>query len=94
MRWGVLAPWPGRLHRAACHPAGHLSPKLVVAQEKNPQSSLPKFYFVNQYVQQILDTPVASLAIVGNLVIIESLLSVDNAAVPLGPVAVLRFRKS
>jgi YkoY family integral membrane protein len=32
-------------------------------------------------LQQILDNPAASLAIVGNLVIIESLLSVDNAAV-------------
>ena len=36
---------------------------------------------MNQYVQQILDNPLASLAIVGNLIIIESLLSVDNAAV-------------
>jgi YkoY family integral membrane protein len=36
---------------------------------------------VNQYVQQILDNPWASAAIMGNLVIIESLLSVDNAAV-------------
>ena len=33
------------------------------------------------YVQQIIANPVASLAVVGNLVIIESLLSVDNAAV-------------
>jgi len=32
-------------------------------------------------IQQILDNPAASLAIVGNLIIIESLLSVDNAAV-------------
>jgi YkoY family integral membrane protein len=32
-------------------------------------------------VQQIIDNPGTSLAIVGNLVIIESLLSVDNAAV-------------
>ncbi len=32
-------------------------------------------------IQQILDNPLAALAIVGNLVIIESLLSVDNAAV-------------
>lgn len=31
--------------------------------------------------QQIIDNPVPSLAIVGNLIIIESLLSVDNAAV-------------
>ena len=31
--------------------------------------------------QQILDNPLPSLAIIGNLVIIESLLSVDNAAV-------------
>lgn len=33
------------------------------------------------YLQEILDNPVASLAIIGNLIIIESLLSVDNAAV-------------
>jgi len=33
------------------------------------------------YLQQILDNPLGALAIVGNLVIIESLLSVDNAAV-------------
>ncbi len=36
---------------------------------------------MNQHIQQILDQPLAALAIVGNLVIIESLLSVDNAAV-------------
>ncbi|GAA3981488.1 TerC family protein [Hymenobacter antarcticus] len=36
---------------------------------------------MNHYVQQIIDNPLASAAIVGNLVIIESLLSVDNAAV-------------
>jgi YkoY family integral membrane protein len=36
---------------------------------------------MNAYLQQILDNPMASAAIVGNLVIIESLLSVDNAAV-------------
>ena len=36
---------------------------------------------MNQYLEQILHNPLASLAIVGNLVIIESLLSVDNAAV-------------
>ncbi|MGY3091168.1 YkoY family integral membrane protein [Hymenobacter sp. UYAg731] len=36
---------------------------------------------MNQYIEQILQNPLASLAIVGNLVIIESLLSVDNAAV-------------
>jgi YkoY family integral membrane protein len=34
-----------------------------------------------QDIQQILDNPLAALALVGNLVIIESLLSVDNAAV-------------
>ena len=39
------------------------------------------FLPMNHYVQQILDQPLAALAIVGNLVIIESLLSVDNAAV-------------
>ena len=36
---------------------------------------------MNVHIQQILDNPLAALAIVGNLVIIESLLSVDNAAV-------------
>ena len=36
---------------------------------------------MNHYLQQIFDNPLAALAIVGNLVIIESLLSVDNAAV-------------
>jgi len=36
---------------------------------------------MNSYLQQILDNPLAALAIVGNLVIIESLLSIDNAAV-------------
>jgi YkoY family integral membrane protein len=36
---------------------------------------------MNELVQQIVDNPGASLGIIGNLVIIESLLSVDNAAV-------------
>ncbi|SNC59263.1 integral membrane protein, YkoY family [Hymenobacter gelipurpurascens] len=36
---------------------------------------------MNIHLQQILDNPLAALAIVGNLIIIESLLSVDNAAV-------------
>jgi YkoY family integral membrane protein len=36
---------------------------------------------MNELIQQIIDNPVPSLAIIGNLVIIESLLSVDNAAV-------------
>ena len=36
---------------------------------------------MNELIQQIIDNPLASLAIVGNLIIIESLLSVDNAAV-------------
>ncbi|RZK90542.1 MAG: DUF475 domain-containing protein [Hymenobacter sp.] len=36
---------------------------------------------MTQDIQQIIDNPLAALAIVGNLVIIESLLSVDNAAV-------------
>ncbi|RSK48915.1 TerC family protein [Hymenobacter rigui] len=36
---------------------------------------------MNSHLQQILDNPMAALAIVGNLIIIESLLSVDNAAV-------------
>jgi len=36
---------------------------------------------MNELIQQILYNPGASLAIIGNLIIIESLLSVDNAAV-------------
>jgi YkoY family integral membrane protein len=36
---------------------------------------------MNSDLQQIIDNPVASLAILGNLILIESLLSVDNAAV-------------
>jgi len=36
---------------------------------------------MNHDIQQILDNPWAALALVGNLIIIESLLSVDNAAV-------------
>ncbi|HEX8349249.1 MAG TPA: hypothetical protein VF598_04745, partial [Hymenobacter sp.] len=36
---------------------------------------------MNVYLQDIINHPLPSLAIVGNLVIIESLLSVDNAAV-------------
>lgn len=36
---------------------------------------------MNELIQQILENPGPSLAIIGNLIIIESLLSVDNAAV-------------
>ncbi len=36
---------------------------------------------MNEQIQQVLSNPLPSLVIVGNLVIIESLLSVDNAAV-------------
>jgi YkoY family integral membrane protein len=36
---------------------------------------------MQELIQQIIDNPVSSLAIIGNLIIIESLLSVDNAAV-------------
>ena len=36
---------------------------------------------MQELLQQIIDNPLASLAVVGNLIIIESLLSVDNAAV-------------
>ncbi|MBO0360575.1 DUF475 domain-containing protein [Hymenobacter sp. BT186] len=36
---------------------------------------------MNEHLQQIINNPLAALAVVGNLVIIESLLSVDNAAV-------------
>lgn len=39
------------------------------------------FEQLSMYWQQIVDHPGASLAVVGNLIIIESLLSVDNAAV-------------
>ncbi len=36
---------------------------------------------MHELLQQIIDNPLPSLAIIGNLIIIESLLSVDNAAV-------------
>jgi YkoY family integral membrane protein len=36
---------------------------------------------MNEYIQQILDNPGPSMIIIANLIIIESLLSVDNAAV-------------
>lgn len=36
---------------------------------------------MQELIQQIIDNPGASIAIIGNLIIIESLLSVDNAAV-------------
>ena len=36
---------------------------------------------MNELIQDILNHPGASLAIIGNLILIESLLSVDNAAV-------------
>ena len=36
---------------------------------------------LNDLIRQIVDYPLPSLAVIGNLVIIESLLSVDNAAV-------------
>lgn len=36
---------------------------------------------MNELIREILNNPLASLAIVGNLIVIESLLSVDNAAV-------------
>lgn len=36
---------------------------------------------MNDLIQQILNNPIPSLLIIGNLIIIESLLSVDNAAV-------------
>mgnify|MGYP001564960217 FL=1 len=36
---------------------------------------------MHHLIQDIIDNPGASLAIIGNLIIIESLLSVDNAAV-------------
>ena len=36
---------------------------------------------MNEYLQQIIDNPIPSLLVIGNLIIIESLLSVDNAAV-------------
>jgi YkoY family integral membrane protein len=36
---------------------------------------------MNELLQEILNNPLPSLAVIGNLIIIESLLSVDNAAV-------------
>lgn len=36
---------------------------------------------MNEFIQEIINNPLPSLAIIGNLIIIESLLSVDNAAV-------------
>lgn len=36
---------------------------------------------MQEYIQDILNNPIPSLLVVGNLIIIESLLSVDNAAV-------------
>ena len=36
---------------------------------------------MNTLIQQIINSPLASLLIIGNLILIESLLSVDNAAV-------------
>jgi YkoY family integral membrane protein len=36
---------------------------------------------MNELIQHIIDNPIPSLIVVGNLIIIESLLSVDNAAV-------------
>lgn len=36
---------------------------------------------MNHLIKEILDQPLASLLVVGNLIVIESLLSVDNAAV-------------
>ncbi|WP_276485031.1 TerC family protein [Paraflavitalea pollutisoli] len=36
---------------------------------------------MNEMIQEILNNPWAALAVVGNLIVIESLLSVDNAAV-------------
>lgn len=36
---------------------------------------------MHELIQQIINNPAASLAVMGNLIIIESLLSVDNAAV-------------
>ncbi len=36
---------------------------------------------MNELLQEIINNPIPSLLIIGNLVLIESLLSVDNAAV-------------
>jgi YkoY family integral membrane protein len=36
---------------------------------------------MNEMIQDILNNPLAALAVIGNLIVIESLLSVDNAAV-------------
>ncbi len=45
------------------------------------ESGRKLFYYMNLLVQEIIRDPVATLLIIGNLIIIESLLSVDNAAV-------------
>jgi YkoY family integral membrane protein len=36
---------------------------------------------ISDYIQQITNDPISALAIIGNLIVLESLLSVDNAAV-------------
>jgi predicted tellurium resistance membrane protein TerC len=36
---------------------------------------------MNELIREIIEQPTTSLAIIGNLILIESLLSVDNAAV-------------
>lgn len=36
---------------------------------------------MNELIQEIIDQPATSIAIIGNLILIESLLSIDNAAV-------------
>jgi YkoY family integral membrane protein len=36
---------------------------------------------MNELIRQIIDNPIPSLLVIGNLIVIESLLSVDNAAV-------------
>ena len=48
---------------------------------------------MNDLIQQIIAQPVASLLVVGNLVLIESLLSVDNAAVLATMVLDLPFKQ-
>ena len=59
--------------------------KKPITFEKNkptPQvSAANKYRNMNEYLQQIIDNPIPSLLVIGNLIIIESLLSVDNAAV-------------
>ncbi len=59
----------------------YANPRFFARPPALSPTGLPAATPMYQHVQQIIDNPMASAAIVGNLVVIESLLSVDNAAV-------------